>query len=300
MTRRRPLFRSSFDLLLDAMCNTFGCIVLLAILVAVLLQNASATQSPSEERSIDRAQWLAMQAQLKAAQTKLQHLQELAQALEKIIPKPGDAEMIDNVEQLQALNARRRDLLEQKQAFEEKMVAQRRRLEQLAQQKKKIDSEINHSDYQLARLEAALKQEMKRRSEDSRLPYERDTRKKGLALVIRYGRLYIWHEYDRAGNRLGLNTKEFVVVKEASDGIYTLPKPYAGVPISMGSESAIRSLLRDFDPQDWFLDMPVWADSFEVFQTFKAVAVSLGYEYCIIPMAEGEDVLDRGGKGRVQ
>lgn len=59
--------------------------------------------------------------------------------------------------------------------------------------------------------------------------------------------------------------------------------------------------LRDFDSRSIDLEVVVWGDSFESFQTLKNTIVGLGYEYRLIPLANGETVYDRGGSdGRVQ
>jgi hypothetical protein len=53
--------------------------------------------------------------------------------------------------------------------------------------------------------------------------------------------------------------------------------------------------LKTFDPQKVHLAIPIWADSFEYFQTLKNTIVGLGFEYRLMPMTDGAILTDRGG-----
>jgi hypothetical protein len=133
------------------------------------------------------------------------------------------------------------------------------------------------------------------------LPWQRRSLKDSVGVIVRFNRLYVWHNYDALG-RAGLNTDEFVVVENRGTHLVTIPKPYAGVPLGESDSAAqITARLRQFDPSDVYLTVVIWGDSFQSFQTLKNTIVGLGFEYRLMPMADGQSVFDRGGTdSRVQ
>ena len=87
------------------------------------------------------------------------------------------------------------------------------------------------------------------RRQESRTPKLRGSGfKTYVGLVLQYGRLCVWHRYDAAGNRLGLNTDEFIMLEETADGVVTTPRPSAGIDVdgTAASSAAIRMRLREF------------------------------------------------------
>jgi hypothetical protein len=129
------------------------------------------------------------------------------------------------------------------------------------------------------------------------LPRARASHKREIGFVVRFGRLYQWHIYDRFGERQGLNTADFVVVGEVNGALDTRPKPFAGVAIDQANRQALRARIAPFDPTRHYPTVAVWPDSFEQFETLKAVMVEAGFEYRLMPMTNGGELVDRGGVG---
>ena len=83
MSRRRAVKQDSLELLLDTICNTFGGVLFIAIMVVMLLQNAgqgpeTVVPAPSPEELEARTEQLATlsaevlrQQQIQASQTSL-------------------------------------------------------------------------------------------------------------------------------------------------------------------------------------------------------------------------------------
>ena len=98
--------------------------------------------------------------------------------------------------------------------------------------------------------------------------------------LLRYGRLYVWHKYDSHGDRLGLNTDDFVVVEEKSSGLVTHPKPFGGVFLDESPESqdAVRRvLLLHFDPKSSYLVFVARPDTYSAFHHVRDRAIELGF-----------------------
>lgn len=151
-------------------------------------------------------------------------------------------------------------------------------------------------------LEAELENIRNSKTEEIKNPVVKlSTKYRSLGLIVRYGRMYVWHRYDDKGNRLGLNTDEFVVVEDRGDELITRPDPTKGISLEAGNESrtAIGARLRQFSSRDFRVGVVVRPDSFEQFAVLRDWLLSAGYEYRLLP-SEGS-IVDRGGSdSRVQ
>ena len=131
-------------------------------------------------------------------------------------------------------------------------------------------------------------------STTGRAPRERDTDKSEFGVMLKYGRMYLMHNYG-SGER-EVNTKDFVLTSGLLNNTAE-PKPNGGLDLKDRSLSAadLRRYLAPHPARDWYPCLVVHPDSFEEFLTLKAALVSLGYEYRLMPTNKG--VLDGGGDG---
>ena len=127
----------------------------------------------------------------------------------------------------------------------------------------------------------------------------RSTQKDEIGLILRYGRLYVWHRYDAGNRRLGLNTDEFIVVSETGDTLVTRPIPTKGVALdeSPTSRDGVRRALGKFDPRSCCLAVIVRPDSYGAFKHLRNQAIALGLEYRLLPAEADTPFADRGGTG---
>jgi hypothetical protein len=123
-------------------------------------------------------------------------------------------------------------------------------------------------------------------------PRMRETDKLECGILLRYGRLYRMKNLEADG--LSVNDRDFAVTPGLLANT-ARAKPHAGVDVATieGRETAFRRVLADFPPSRWYVCLVVYPDSFEEFLTVKNWLVEHGYEYRIMPTADG--VVDRGG-----
>ena len=123
--------------------------------------------------------------------------------------------------------------------------------------------------------------------------------KREIGLILRYGRLFVWHRYGAGNERLGLNTDEFVVVAEEDDSLVTRPIPTKGIPLddSNASREAIRRTLSRFDAKSCCLAVIVRPDSYGVFKQVRDQAIALKFDYRLLPTEADSPIADRGGTG---
>lgn len=303
MARRRPRQDDSLELLLDTICNTFGGVLFIAILVVVLLQTTGA-KSLRDELEIVAPEYLQEKTlRLSELRAELSSLQGARSEQQNLLVQFAPAET-------RQLIAHRNDL----HARADRLDAERADLLiENAKRRERVDSilaEVASSREQLQRLNrraddlrAELRQRRESRIQDIRMPVVRSSIKNEVGLILRYGRMYVWHRYDRFGNRLGLNSDEFVVVADHGDELVTQPNPAAGTPLNQQDETKrqIRDRLRQFDPSDVYMVVVVRQDTFPHFRILRDILIEMGFEYRLMPMQDGTAVRDRGGSGgRVQ
>lgn len=286
----------SLELLLDTLCNTFGGILFISILVTVLLQMShpkseeeSTDETTNKRDEIIRAN---LEEHLEDLKLSLQTQQSVLQSLH-----PGDWDAANE----------QRLLLEDALAEQLNKVGELAAdIEQLKQMEREVKEQVENEGRTIADLEAALaaiEKEKKKSEEDVKeskiVPVASRTNRMPIAVVIRYGRFYVLHRYDNQA-RVGLNTADFLVLENSSVGIMVRPKASGGVPLDFSPHSieGVRESLRQFAPERTFLDVVVRPDSYDAFAAFRKIATKLGFQYSVLPCSEDDLVFDRGGRDR--
>jgi hypothetical protein len=320
--RRRNSSESSLELLLDTICNTFGGVLFLAMLVSLLLAQSrrrtvtdetaadpraaltpaeltrlqmTADQLTAEVERLDEAVRLARAAAADFSVPEIDAQLARLEAAEKnrLKEETNRRQMLSEIAAAQAATAR----VQATAAIEERNAAQaeaavaaaRKRLEAAAEDRRRlVKSAIELRDMQAAR--ATLET-------TGRAPRERATTKKEFGVMLRYGRMYLM-KVPR-GDDLVVNEEEFFVESGGARNV-ARPKPHAGLDLGGpgGFGTALAKRLEPFPPAVWYPCLVVHPDSFDVFVALKAELVARGYEYRLMPTAQS--VVDRGGRGAVQ
>lgn len=294
---RRPAYHpgDSLELMLDTLCNTFGGILLLGILVILLLRTAGerADQSLHTPSSMD-----ALRAELNALRQEVGHLRA---ALAEAPPwNPDHAPALEA--QIQLAESERQAAADRGAALSEQAAAA---LAQAENARRDADQSTHRLAAARARLQRA-RQLPKAPQTPQAMPGSGElhvTHKTFISLVVRYGRVYLWHDYDPNGYRRGLNTRDFIVLEDTPDGLVTAPRLMAGLPVRENPDllDQLAKLLGRFPPDRYVLQISLHPDSFNEFQSLKTCIIQLNYKYKSLINSEYGSVFDRGGTdARVQ
>lgn len=298
MARRNAAKQDSLELLLDTICNTFGGVLFIAILVVMLLQQTDSRVVSSPKAEVAPGELIKLGKHLSEVSDELIRLKANRESQAIIVDKFSTDEVRDLIH-------RQRDLAKSEAELQQKvntLLAQNvliaASIETSRENNAKVRENLASALFQKQQAETALEENRKRRTAEARLPLLRSSERKAeIGVVLQFGRIYLWHQYDRFQNRDGLNTVDFVVVGEESGGIVTRPKPTGGIVLdeSAGSKDAVRRLLRRFDPKTCYFVAIVRPDSFSMFSQFRDVALELGFNYRLMPVELNSAILDRGG-----
>lgn len=298
MRRARKKADNSLELLLDTICNTFGGVLFMAILVIILLQMTGNPQAADSIDSATEAEVLQMQQQLAEARAEIARLQLAAGEHDAMLDRLARPDQRAAHQRLLGLRRQSEGLLASRQAAADEIRNQQAEADRLAAENVQLDSEINAAEKDLATVEAARKLEIASRTQAAKLPRVRISTKDEIALMLRSGRLYLMATRGPSG-QLELNRAD-CAEQQSANGTEIVPKPGAGSEIALdgGSRAAIAQRLVAFAADDCYLAVFVWADSFAHFREVKYVMVARGFEYKLVPLPLDGHVYVSSGRER--
>jgi hypothetical protein len=286
MKRSRNQPQDSLDLLLDTMCNAFGGIILIAILIALLARQtpnsplAAARQATSEmlERRIAAAE-----ADLAAAQ-ELQHRQANQ-------PATPQAAMLDEKRSLEAtLEALRGEVsaldaqtaeqaktqaLDPGSQIKDVLEAQRKLAREAADLRNAIAAQEQNSarlSQRLQELGAQIEKTQDAQVVKLRFPKERTRTKRAFHIIFKYGKVYSIIGLD------GRRNDRSIRWTDKGDSEMSQPMSEFGWD-PVADRATIQRLLRGIKQAEDYLALYVYPDSFAAFRSVRDAAVADGWEF---------------------
>ena len=296
MSLRHTKPADSLELLLDTMCNLFGGIVLLAVLVTLL---AKQEKSAEFDGSSDSREMLQRRiARVEGEQDNLRLEQDELEAKSAANPVNERLRMVFE----------RKHLARQLEALREQMLAGQahttnstskdpaERLRQLQADKDAAELQRSKVANSLATIGDAQKQSLQRESDIKRqlfvisdkqiqllrLPKERETTKEAFWILVKHGNLYPLR------NISGDRNVNSISWREDSDSVLPIPMPGRGIdPIQ--SPSTFLRVVQSL-PVTKYVAYVVWEDSFATFNAAKQLTIAAKREYGWDPQKQGETV----------
>ncbi len=296
MSLRHTKPADSLELLLDTMCNLFGGIVLLAVLVTLLAKQEKRTEI---DASSDSREMLHKRiARVEAEQDTLRREQDELEAKSAANPANESLRMVSERKHLmRRLEALREQLLAgQAQTTNGTSKDPAQRLRQLQAEKDTAELHRSKLANSLATIGEAQKQSLHRENDIKRqlsaisdkqiqllrLPQERETTKEAFWILVKHGHLYPLR------NLSGDRNVASITWREGSDSVLPIPMPGQGIdPIQ--SPSALLRIVQSI-PLTKYVAYVVWEDSFATFNAAKQLTIAAKREYGWDPQKQDETV----------
>lgn len=293
----------SLDLLLDTICNTFGGVLFVALLVAILSGQSGARQRSTPVDPQADEQLASAELELERVTAELETARQAVvqmEAMQAQFPARQDQRKL----LLQWRSAQQRQLAERESRDQEldALAKSRRQVNELLNESTRLESAIRAAEAELAVLQTQRKQEIALRSQTAKLPRERTTSKQQVAFLVSAGRLCAFANVLPDG-RVVPNRQE--VVEEERDGVISVrPIPSQGLRISLDQpvDEALQLRLGTIQRDKHYVTLAVWPDSFREFAIIRQQLVKAGIEYQLRPWS-GEQPLTVGhptGNAKVQ
>jgi hypothetical protein len=281
--RKRP--HDSLYMLLDTMCNAFGGIILLAVLVTLLTNQERESRAAAASGTQEM-----LQRRLALAETNLQRALDLAASLQARAADPRRREqvaLLDSRSQLEAgirqirdaeteasneLDAaaavdpadRAKDLNRQLSAAELRKVELQNKLKAVEDAKTSLKKRLDDLDRQAKMKAGELVQNL-------RLPKEYQTGKRVIYVIVEYGRIYPCRNTD-------LSRNETTIVWKTS-GERESAYPIQGKGLDPHYPAALQGFLGGLSKDTVYLAFCVFEDSFPEFNIAKRIATAQGMAY---------------------
>lgn len=284
MSRGSQGSQSSLDLFLDTICNTFGGIMFLSILLSVLVQMRSKSNfdsRPDNSVSVTSMEYEEIIAKLQSASEERSQLKSL------IKPPPIEPAPQEDAE----LNSVQMELEATRKKLDLAILEQQSAATTLASQLKSnalIKEEIENLKKGLIESQAALEVESKAlekalddQTETLKLPEVKNTNKRNLVILMRFGKVYfLTNDFTSAPN------DQDISITQQSGGVFSAsPKRNRGYKLPE-SQSTVEQSMKRNSPDISVYTVIVWPDSFAEFGELKKLLIRAGFQYDLQPIID--------------
>jgi hypothetical protein len=289
MSRKKSGNFDSLDLLLDTICNLFGGVLFIAMLVIVLLNltgEQAAVQAP-DSAAIEKL--TSAQIELADSQAELDSLRRAARENEELAKRFADPRVRDLLTQSTKKHSSLASVTATHQTNLLEAGKKQDDVNRIATAMQAMQEALDKIKKQLAAVDQQLKQEQQLRTRTVKLPRQKVTSKEQIAYLLKGGRLYAYTRRDSSG---AVTRESGDTAETTSGGItYLEPVPGGGTPVNPAGDTSgtVAARLAGWDPNQHFIAICVWPDSFEHFPVVRQILVEDGFEYQLQPFpADGK------------
>ena len=261
MNIRRRSLTDSMQLLVDTICNLFGSIIIISLLMAVLSKDSSPEAAAHERVANLSAQLSQAKAELDAARRFQSTVAPLdSNETQRLAMSAQIAEL--NIVAASNLNVIRSNTL----APLKPGMAQPS-LEDLNRQRYALQADLSDLTNQLARIKQASTRPL-------RLPREHATGKKSYYFICRFGKIYPVHIMREDQRDLNTQTLNW---SQTSAGETATPRRELGFDPSAGLQ-AFERLFNEIPAQMYSIHFLVYPDSFPAFLSARQVPLAHNFD----------------------
>lgn len=294
---------ASFELFLDTICNTFGGIVFLAILLAIMIQTRSIvnTEQPDERKSTPD-QIRAALAELESISREQQNLKQAIATLPEREVSVEDAEFTELAETARAVEA----ILSETQ---QRQLAKARDLGSLLAENKGLEEEneivplmVQAAETKVREQEAGLQRLIASKEQAVQVARVRESGAASFLLLVRDREVYLARKPSLFGR--GFNEDQVSTSVQLDSGIQIQPKVGTGWSRqSAEGKRKFREIIDDAKQAGMTLTIAIWPDSYQDFDELRQEMLDANMFFQLWPQAESEILtvyIGTGGTSFVQ
>ena len=275
MKRRKLDATSGLDLFLDTICNTFGGIVFISMLVVVMINTTDVS-------SVENKETTTLQKKKNFSKMRLEKLKllKIIQQQEEVTNILGDSsEISELLAKVKAEKATATRLQQELARLAQQLVKTKADVDRISTKRKQRKAK----EKKLKSLEKQLQLEIAKRTKQFTLPTEMSTTLSEKPFFLKDGRL--------------VETKK-ENIEIATDGI--LPIPGVGIRVSDSNISAIQADLTKYNPKIHYIAVAIWEDSFAQWPIMQSAIRRKGFSYRLLLIPKDGKVMTGGSAGKVQ
>lgn len=286
MRKRKPSDSDSLELLLDTICNMFGCVLFIAMLLAIF--------AGAKGEGISQSAGISSVAEASEMKARIERLEREVATYESTASTIR-SESKSDINRIGELSAR---LAGDYESAQERLEESLKLLESIDARNADLSSQTDSAEQTLkeltksnTRLKEMIARERDSKMSDARLPVTRQTGKLPLHLILKGGKIHQLFVIQPNGSP-ALNSTDVTVEEFTSFKRFT-PLANGGfrVTSSLSQHPRWHGLVSSCSPEDFFLYLLVYPDSFDVFRAVRAAGAQAGFEYNLI-INSMEDTVD--------
>lgn len=286
----------AFDMFLDTICNAFGGIVFISLLVCVMLQltqSISKQPDPNVMKDLEdqgKSIQVEIDLLLKVKDEQIRQIRSLGSIVDPELLK----KYLELIQKEKNLQVAYNDLIAAINAMRLGTDDLRRKLLDLEAQRNELIDKLEQLKKKGVPAEGAP-------------PVAKLSRKRSVAVFISGGRMSFCHKFNDKSEPVAENDDDVAVTKNET-GKFLSPKPGRGIAIDGSPDSLkkIAAALSGFSPTPkpgqnetdaHCVAMVVWPDSYSQCAVVRDWLISRKFEYGLILMREGQEVQMVSGAG---
>lgn len=275
MSRRKFVLPDSMELLLDTICNTFGAVIFISMLLSILVKEKGAAED-TPELGAEISHVIATRTQeIVEARSRQQLLAQQVAQQEEVIRRFVNSDSTRIAAEIRQATDSRVQLLGEKSDAVENLTNIESQSLSMEAELRKQQQLLQGLERENTQLQQSMQNALALASRTARVPRVRQTRKTGVVFMLHDGRLY------RATTPAGKLDDVDCMQREEEGPVHIVPRPKAGLEIS-GPETDVRAKFQGIQKERQFVRLFVSQNSFAQFIPVKDVLISLSLEYEVI------------------
>ena len=262
----------SLELLLDTICNTFGGIVFISMLVVVLLNMSGETassQPPTEESALELQQ---LTAELEAAQARLHTLHQATRQRDDTFQKLVSKDQLIVARKLVEAEALRAARVEETATIAKMTADHQNSVNTISQDLDERKKELESLNRQLQVQSVSMRQEVESRSQNVTPPkLEELPNHRSIGLILKGGRLTALTRISANGVETRNAEELSVSIEDGTEFVETKSGSGVAVALDKSTKAQIQTILSKFSPDRHVLKIWIWPDSFAHYQVIQEV-----------------------------
>ncbi len=284
----------SLEMLLDTICNTFGAVIFISMLVALLVSRSQQAAPATDEKTDPVAESAAISMEIQQAKERLRILSGQVRQQDLIRSRFASEESLALAGTLKQQTEDRVRLMSEKTQAVEQLSGLREQMAATQQVMQDNQSELDDAAQANSRLREELTAVEGLAGRTARIPRVRRTNKDGIVYALDDGRLF-------SVTTVSLEVDDVDCTQSTEGGMQVIrPRPGAGIFVE-DSETSRRNVKGKFtgiDPKSAFVKLFVAQDSFGAFLPVKDTLVENGIEYEVLITDNEKVELFLGGGAR--
>jgi len=302
MSRRRQRVQtSSLDLFLDTICNAFGGIMFISILISILIQmRGDSSETNARQNAITEVTAIDQQAKVKQLQHQVRILSETVTERERLLFNEDSAESTELLAKKDLLVESLGKLQQIQQTLLDTTAAKGIEIQKTQMELQELSQRLTDARLAVSERSKELDEALDSVETTTTLPKVASTFKGNLMFAMRYGKLYLITDVAGTGTN-GVNSQHATSIN-LGVGVQVRLKEAAGWRLDSPQDiAALDRVLQNHSNSNTFISVAVFSDAHADFLQFKSKLIDMQYDYDLLPLDNPDTLMIvQGGSATVQ